>query len=148
MDPRPFESDFTLVLDEGLFNSVMSPDYISKEINNFLTTVEGGIHAVLFVLSTRNRVSQEEESTFNTLQCIFESKILDYFIVVFTGGDNLEEDDQTLDDYLRENCPEFLRVSYLHYDLQIFICATINVFALLSFSLLFFFFFFFKFKLG
>ncbi|CAD5314419.1 unnamed protein product [Arabidopsis thaliana] len=93
----------------GLFNSVMSPDYISKEINNFLTTVEGGIHAVLFVLSTRNRVSQEEESTFNSLQCIFESKILDYFIVVFTGGDDLEEDDRTLDDYLRENCPEFLR---------------------------------------
>lgn len=88
----------------------MSPVYISKEISNGLAMVEEGIHAVLFVLSTRNRVSEEEESTLNSLQSIFESRILDYFIVVFTGGDDLEEDNQTLDDYLSHNCPEFLRV--------------------------------------
>ncbi|CAD5314425.1 unnamed protein product [Arabidopsis thaliana] len=69
---------------------------------------EEGIHAVLFVLSTRTRMSQEEESTLKTLQCIFDSKILDYLIVVFTGGDELEADGQTLDDYLRDGCPEFL----------------------------------------
>ena len=74
---------------------------------------EEGIHAVLFVLSTRTRISQEEESTLKTLQCIFDSKILDYLIVVFTGGDELEADGQTLDDYLRDGCPEFLTVCLL-----------------------------------
>ncbi|CAH2035276.1 unnamed protein product [Thlaspi arvense] len=97
-----------MVRDAGLFDSVVSPDYISKEIVNCLTMAEEGIHAVLFVISARNRISQEEESTLNTLQRIFESKILNYFIVVFTGGDELEVDKQTLDDYLREGCPEFL----------------------------------------
>ncbi|CAA7045227.1 unnamed protein product [Microthlaspi erraticum] len=92
----------------GLFDSVVSTDYISKEIVNCLSMAEKGIHAVLFVLSARNRVSQEEELTLDTLQQIFESKILDYLIVVFTGGDELEADEKTLDDYLHEGCPEFL----------------------------------------
>jgi len=85
-------------------------DDISNEIINCLTMAEEGIHAVLLVLSARGRISKEEESTVNTLQCIFGSQILDYCIVVFTGGDDLEEDDQTLDDYFRAGCPEFLTV--------------------------------------
>ncbi|KAF8105155.1 hypothetical protein N665_0162s0034 [Sinapis alba] len=90
----------------GLFDSATTTDNISKEISNCLTLVEGGIHAVLLVLSARARLSMEEESTLNTLQCIFDSKILDYLIVVFTGGDDFEEN-ETLDDYL-DGCPEFL----------------------------------------
>jgi len=79
----------------GLFDLSVSAEFLSKEIINCLTMAEEGIHAVLFVLSAKNRISQEEESTLNTLQRIFESKILDYFIVVFTGGDELEADEQT-----------------------------------------------------
>ncbi|XP_002893789.2 immune-associated nucleotide-binding protein 1 [Arabidopsis lyrata subsp. lyrata] len=92
----------------GLLESSVSGDYLSKEIMNCLTMAEEGIHAVLFVLSITNRISQREEFTFNILQHIFDDKILDYFIVVFTGRDELEADNQTLDDYLREGCPEFL----------------------------------------
>ena len=71
---------------------------------------EEGIHAVLLVLSVKTRVSEEEESTINTLQSIFDSKILDYCIVVFTGGDELEQDNQTLDDFFSAGCPEVLKV--------------------------------------
>ncbi|ANM62206.1 phloem protein 2-A3 [Arabidopsis thaliana] len=92
----------------GLCDSFVPGDDISNEIINCLTMAEEGIHAVLLVLSARGRISKEEESTVNTLQCIFGSQILDYCIVVFTGGDDLEEDDQTLDDYFRAGCPEFL----------------------------------------
>ncbi|CAH8254190.1 unnamed protein product [Arabidopsis lyrata] len=92
----------------GLFDSSVSANYISREIVNCLTMAEGGIHAFLFVLSAGNRITQEEESTLDTLQLIFDSKILDYIIVVFTGGDKLEANEQTLDDYFREGCPGFL----------------------------------------
>ncbi|KAG7593818.1 AIG1-type guanine nucleotide-binding (G) domain [Arabidopsis thaliana x Arabidopsis arenosa] len=92
----------------GLFDSSVSANYISTEIVNCLTMAEGGIHAILFVLSAGNRITQEEESTLDTLQLIFDSTILDYFIVVFTGGDKLEANEQTLDDYFRAGCPEFL----------------------------------------
>ena len=102
------------MVDTGLFNSSMFEE-LSKEIISSLTMVkEGqGIHAVLLVLSLKNRVSQEEESTIDTLQRIFDSKILDYFIIVFTGADELEKDNQTLDDFFRTGCPEFLTVCSL-----------------------------------
>lgn len=63
------------------------------------------------VFSTRTRFSQEEESAILSLQTLFGSKIFDYMIVVFTGGDDFEENDETLDDYLGRDCPEPLKVT-------------------------------------
>ncbi|KAL9308217.1 Immune-associated nucleotide-binding protein 8 [Arabidopsis thaliana] len=45
----------------------------------------------------------------STLQVLFGSKIVDYLIVVFTGGDVLEDDGMTLEDYLGDNMPDFLK---------------------------------------
>lgn len=69
-----------------------------------------GIHAVLVVLSVRSRFSREEEAAVESLRKFFGSNISDYMIVVFTGGDDLEENDETLDDYLGRDCPEPLKV--------------------------------------
>ncbi|CAA7045229.1 unnamed protein product [Microthlaspi erraticum] len=93
----------------GLFDLTVSADILSREVMNCLTMAKEGIHAVLFVLSTRGGITQEEEFTLNALQRIFGNRILDYFIVVFTGGDELEAEELTLDDYLLEGCPEFLK---------------------------------------
>ncbi|CAD5314424.1 unnamed protein product [Arabidopsis thaliana] len=93
----------------GLFDSTVTEEYLSKEIINCLSMAKEGIHAVLFVLSVKSRLSKEEELTLHSLQRIFEAKILDYFIVVFTGGDELEADGQTLDEYLGQDCPLFLK---------------------------------------
>ena len=101
----------------------MSAEVLSKEIINCLTMAEEGIHAVLFVLSVKNRISQEEEATLNTLQRIFEAKIIDYIIVVFTGGDELEDEGQTLDDYLRDGCPIFLTVCLRLLLSSLFFCS-------------------------
>jgi len=65
---------------------------------------------VLLVLSVRTRISQDEEMVLSTLQVLFGSKIVDYLIVVFTGGDVLEDDGMTLEDYLGDNMPDFLKV--------------------------------------
>lgn len=59
-----------------------------------------GIHAVLLVLSVRSRFSREEQATVQSFLEFFGNKISDYMIVVFTGGDDLEYNDVTLDDYL------------------------------------------------
>jgi hypothetical protein len=70
-----------------------------------------GIHAVLVVFSVRTRFSEEEEAAFRSLQTLFGSRIVDYMIVVFTGGDELEDDDEALEDYLGCECPEPLKVT-------------------------------------
>jgi len=94
--------------DSGLFDLITKPDIISKEIVRCLALAEEGLHAVVLVLSVRGRITKEEEDALCTLQILFGATILDYLIVVFTGGDELDTDNQTLESYLSE-CPDFLK---------------------------------------
>ncbi|WMV34836.1 hypothetical protein MTR67_028221 [Solanum verrucosum] len=83
----------------GLFDFSCGPDFVVRELVKCFNLAKDGIHAVLLVLSVRTRFSREEHTSVQYLLNLFESKISDYMIVVFTGGDELE-DDETLDDYL------------------------------------------------
>ncbi|KAL2456574.1 P-loop containing nucleoside triphosphate hydrolase superfamily protein [Abeliophyllum distichum] len=93
----------------GLFDFSAEPEFIGKEIVKCINMAKDGIHAVLVVLSVRSRFSREEEAAVQSLRKFFGSKISDYMIVVFTGGDDLEENDETLEDYLGRDCPEPLK---------------------------------------
>ncbi|EOA38213.1 hypothetical protein CARUB_v10009695mg [Capsella rubella] len=92
----------------GLFDLSVSAGFISKEIIKCLTLAEGGLHVVVLVLSVKNRITQEEENTLSTLEVLFGSEIVKYLIVLFTGGDELEANTQTFDDYFLQGCPDFL----------------------------------------
>ncbi|KAM7460988.1 hypothetical protein LguiA_029109 [Lonicera macranthoides] len=92
----------------GLFDFSAESEFIRKEIVKCIDIAKDGIHAALLVLSVRTRFSKEEEAAIQSLQNFFGSKINDYMIVVFTGGDELE-DDETLEDYLGRECPEPLK---------------------------------------
>ncbi|CAM8979689.1 unnamed protein product [Rhodiola kirilowii] len=94
----------------GLFDfSDGGSEFIGKEIVKCIDLAKEGIHAVLVVFSVRTRFSQEEEAALRSLQALFGSKIINYMIIVFTGGDELEDIDETLDEYLGRECPEPLR---------------------------------------
>ena len=96
----------------GLFDFSAESDFVGKEIVKCINLAKDGIHAVLVVFSVRTRFSQEEQAALRSLQTLFGSKIINYMIVVFTGGDELEENDETLEDYLGRECPEPLKVTY------------------------------------
>ncbi|TKY65892.1 putative PHLOEM protein 2 A3 [Spatholobus suberectus] len=81
-------------------------DFVGNEIVKCINMAKDGIHAILMVFSIRTQFSEEEEATFLTLQALFGHKIVDYMIVVFTGGDELEENEETLDDYIGHECPQ------------------------------------------
>ncbi|CAI0556705.1 unnamed protein product [Linum tenue] len=51
----------------------------------------------------------EEEATIRNLQSLFGKKIIDYMVVLFTGGDELEDNDETLEGYLGDDCPQPLK---------------------------------------
>ncbi|KAI4320215.1 hypothetical protein MLD38_033720 [Melastoma candidum] len=93
----------------GLFDISAGLDFVGKEIVKCIGLAKDGIHAVLVVFSVRTRFSEEEESALRSLRTLFGSKIIDYMIVVFTGGDELEEDDEMLEDYLGRECPQPLK---------------------------------------
>jgi len=93
----------------GLFYS-SAEESIGKEVVKCIDLARDGIHAILVVLSVRARFSKEEEAAVQSLQTFFGPKIANYMIVVFTGGDELEDDDETIEDYLGRECPESLQV--------------------------------------
>ncbi|CAA7396499.1 unnamed protein product [Spirodela intermedia] len=93
----------------GLFDFSAEPDFVGKEIVKCIDLAKDGIHAVLVVFSTRGRFSREEEAALQALQTFFGEKITNYMIVVFTGGDDLEENNESLEDYIRQECPEPLQ---------------------------------------
>ncbi|KAG8472695.1 hypothetical protein CXB51_034521 [Gossypium anomalum] len=93
----------------GLFDFSAGSEFIGKEIVKCIDLAKDGIHAVLVVFSVRTRFSQEEEAALHSLQTLFGSKIVNYMIVVFTGGDELEENEETLEDYLGRECPQPLK---------------------------------------
>uniref|UniRef100_A0A2P2K8F7 Protein AIG1 n=2 Tax=Rhizophora mucronata TaxID=61149 RepID=A0A2P2K8F7_RHIMU len=93
----------------GLFDFSAESDFVGKEIVKCINMAKDGIHAVLVVFSVRTRFSQEEEAALRSLQTLFGSKITDYMIAVFTGGDELEDNDETLEDYLGRECPQPLK---------------------------------------
>jgi hypothetical protein len=75
-----------------------------------LDLAKDGVHALLLVLSVRNRFTDEEVAAVESLQTIFGEKVVNYMVVVFTGGDDLEED-ETLEEFLDQGAPTYLRVS-------------------------------------
>ncbi|KAK4719010.1 hypothetical protein R3W88_017348 [Solanum pinnatisectum] len=93
----------------GLFDFSAAPEVVRNEFLRCVDLAEDGIHAVLLVLSVRNRFSKEQQAAVQSFQEFFGGKISDYMIVVFTGGDDLEDHDVTLDDYLGSDCPEPLK---------------------------------------
>ncbi|XP_027149926.1 immune-associated nucleotide-binding protein 9-like [Coffea eugenioides] len=84
----------------GLFDKAAEPQFVEKEIVRCVGMAKDGIHAVLVVVSLRSRVSMEEAAAIETLQKIFGDKIAEYMILVFTGGDELEDEEVSFDDYL------------------------------------------------
>lgn len=101
---------FKLKFFTGLCDFSVGSELIGKEIFKFINLAKNGIDAIIVVFSVRTRFSEEENRALRRAFKFFGSKIVDYMIVVFTGGDELEENDQTLDDYLGSECPEPLKV--------------------------------------
>ncbi|KAF3655661.1 hypothetical protein FXO38_14578 [Capsicum annuum] len=61
------------------------------------------------VIDTPGLVDFSELAAVQTFREFFGEKIGDYMVIVFTGGDELEDSDQSLDEYLGNDCPEPLK---------------------------------------
>ncbi|CAI9115050.1 OLC1v1015884C1 [Oldenlandia corymbosa var. corymbosa] len=83
----------------GLFDSASTPGLIEKEILKCIDTAKDGIHAILWVVSLKSRFT-EQIIALETMKQVFGSRILDYIIVTFTRGDELEENETNLDEFL------------------------------------------------
>ncbi|XP_047326468.1 immune-associated nucleotide-binding protein 9-like [Impatiens glandulifera] len=111
----PDGQTLTVIDTPGLFDSSIDHETIGSEILKCFRMTSAGVHSILVVYSLRSRFSKEEEAVIHCLKELFGEKIYDYMIVVFTGGDDLEEEeDESFKDYLgrqnSESLQEILRV--------------------------------------
>ncbi|KAJ3706179.1 hypothetical protein LUZ61_009884 [Rhynchospora tenuis] len=84
----------------GLFDWSVGSKEIGKEIIKCVKLAKDGIHAVILVFSIRSRFSEGEETILERLQMFFGESIVDYMVLVFTGGDDLDEERKTFQEYL------------------------------------------------
>ncbi|GAA0150496.1 small GTPase [Lithospermum erythrorhizon] len=92
----------------GLFDLSYEPEVSRRELVTCINMAKDGIHAVLIAISIGVRFSKEELAALQSLQDFFGSGINNYIIVVFTNGDVLE-DEESLDDFLRDQSPDDLK---------------------------------------
>ncbi|KAI3898336.1 hypothetical protein MKX03_013959 [Papaver bracteatum] len=85
----------------GIFNSSSGTENFVDEFFKCNTLAKDGIDGFILVCSIRSRFSIEEEGVLHFLKKIFGEKVMNYLILVFTGGDELET---PIREYL-DNCP-------------------------------------------
>ncbi|KAI5617513.1 GTPase, IMAP family member, partial [Silurus asotus] len=95
----------TLIDTPGLYDTTMSQAFITREIVRGTNLVAPGPHAFLLMLDVR-RHTEEERNTVKIFQEIFGDDVCKHIIVVFTHGDDLEFDNKTIEDYIKEAGPD------------------------------------------
>ncbi|XP_039902723.1 GTPase IMAP family member 9-like [Simochromis diagramma] len=99
----------TIIDTPGILDTEKSVEMIKKEIVRCVEVSSPGPHVFLLVLQS-SRFTTEEKNSVEALQALFGPKAQDYMIVLFTHGDDLEDQEITIQQYVREAKPELREV--------------------------------------
>ncbi|XP_026432904.1 immune-associated nucleotide-binding protein 9-like isoform X2 [Papaver somniferum] len=102
----------TVIDTPGIFDTEVGVETLQKEIVKCMHMTTDGIHGFLLVFSFRTRFSEEEAHAITYLKFFFGDDIVNYMIVVFTGADELEDDEITPEGYFC-TVPQALKVQRL-----------------------------------
>ncbi|XP_072533213.1 GTPase IMAP family member 7 [Salminus brasiliensis] len=89
----------------GLYDTNMTRDFIVKETIKGVKLAAPGPHAFLLVIDVR-RFTEEEKNTVRNFQQIFGDGVHKHMIVLFTRGDDLENDNKSIDTFIGEAGPD------------------------------------------
>ncbi|KAK7896840.1 hypothetical protein WMY93_022165 [Mugilogobius chulae] len=92
----------------GLFDSTMSNYEVNEEMLKCISLLAPGPHIFLLVLQI-GRFTPEEKETLNLIKTGFGKDAEKFTIVLFTRGDDLEDDGMTLEDYVNIKCDDSCR---------------------------------------
>lgn len=84
----------------GYFDTKRSEKEILKELTKWYSLVSPGIHAIVLVVQV-GRFTDEDRKTVDFFMRIFGDELKDFLVIVFTGKDRLEQDNKTIDDFVK-----------------------------------------------
>ncbi|XP_047668094.1 GTPase IMAP family member 9-like [Tachysurus fulvidraco] len=91
----------TIIDTPGLYDTAIPLESIVEETMKGMQLIAPGPHAFLLLLDVR-RHTEEERNTVKIFKDIFGDDVCKYVIILFTHGDDLEFDDKSIEDYIKE----------------------------------------------
>lgn len=102
-----FGRNIQVVDTPGIFDTSIPNKIVMKEIGKCIGITSPGPHCFLLVIAVNRFTAEEENSVYKFVE-LFGNDVFKYFIVLFTGKDNLDYDDISFEQHL-EDLPENLK---------------------------------------
>ena len=107
-----FGKDISIIDTPGIFDPATNQREVQKEIRRCVHLGAPGLHAILYVMEI-GRIRNEDIKTMRTFLKFFGKEMENRVIVVFTHGDQLLKEKQTLSGYLEnlaDDIKQFLNI--------------------------------------
>ncbi|XP_038139283.1 GTPase IMAP family member 9-like [Cyprinodon tularosa] len=92
----------------GLFDNSLSHEEIKHELMGCVNFVAPGPHVFLLVVRI-GRFTPEDKETLEMIKKIFGKNSEKFTIVLLTGGESLEQDGLTIEEYIRRECGDLFK---------------------------------------
>ncbi|XP_031164682.1 uncharacterized protein LOC116056611 [Sander lucioperca] len=90
----------------GLFDTTLSHEEVNEEMVKCISLLAPGPHVFLVVLQI-GRFTPEEKETMQRIEKGFGKNAKKFTIILLTGGDSLEHDNVSIDEYISKGCDSF-----------------------------------------
>lgn len=95
-----FDKKLVVVDTPGLFDTYRTEKEILVDMTKWYALVSPEIHAIILVVQV-GRITEEVQETVDFLIKVFDDDLKDFLVVVFTNKDRLEDEDLSIDDFVK-----------------------------------------------